>query len=157
MSRKSAARILLCNDDGINAPGLYALSQEMRTVGDVTVVAPDSEKSAVGHAITLADPLRVWEFEKNGDFFGYAVSKVRLLRVRTHVQEWHDENRTATILIEERAGYCSLGRLGYFCFIARRIKDEFVDSEVRDSHNEHQGDYAIEQDRVRAARFGQVS
>jgi 5'-nucleotidase len=68
------ANILLCNDDGINAPGLYALWQEVQQVGDVVIVAPDGEQSAVGHAITLSDPLRVWEFEKTGGFFGYAVN-----------------------------------------------------------------------------------
>lgn len=67
-------RILLTNDDGINAPGLYALFQEMQKEGEVWVVAPDSEKSAVGHAITLSDPLRVTKFYKNGDFYGYAVN-----------------------------------------------------------------------------------
>jgi 5'-nucleotidase len=67
-------KILLTNDDGINAPGLAALYKEMQEIGEVFVVAPDSEKSAVGHAITLADPLRVWNFEKNGEFFGYAVN-----------------------------------------------------------------------------------
>ncbi len=66
-------RILLTNDDGINAPGLAALHKELTKVGVVTVVAPDSEKSAVGHAITLSDPLRVWNFEKNDEFFGYAI------------------------------------------------------------------------------------
>jgi 5'-nucleotidase len=67
-------KILLTNDDGINAPGLYALHQEIKHLGEVIVVAPDSEKSAVGHAITLSDPLRVVEFQKNGGFFGYAVN-----------------------------------------------------------------------------------
>lgn len=67
-------RILVTNDDGINAPGLAALRYAMEEVGEVTVVAPESEKSAVGHAITILDPLRVWDFEKNGEFFGYAVS-----------------------------------------------------------------------------------
>jgi 5'-nucleotidase len=66
-------RILLTNDDGINAPGLAAVHKELKKIGDVTIVAPDSEKSAVGHAITIADPLRVWNFEKNGEFFGYAI------------------------------------------------------------------------------------
>ncbi len=67
-------RILLSNDDGISAPGLKALWQEIQGLGDVVVVAPDSEKSAVGHAITLSDPLRVWNFERNDRFFGYAVN-----------------------------------------------------------------------------------
>ena len=65
--------ILLINDDGIFAPGLYALYLALREIAEVSVVAPDSEKSAVGHAITISDPLRVSEFEKNGEFFGYAV------------------------------------------------------------------------------------
>jgi len=65
--------ILLTNDDGIFAPGLYALYQALKDMAEVSVVAPDSEKSAVGHAITLSDPLRVSEFEKFGEFFGYAV------------------------------------------------------------------------------------
>ncbi len=71
---KNKPRILLSNDDGINAPGLAALYEEMKSIGDVFVVAPDAEKSAVGHAITLSDPLRVWDFKKNGEFFGYAVN-----------------------------------------------------------------------------------
>ncbi|GAB4339501.1 MAG: 5'/3'-nucleotidase SurE [Calditrichia bacterium] len=66
--------ILVTNDDGIHAPGILALARAMESLGDVKVVAPDSEKSAVGHAITITDPLRVWEFEREGRFFGYAVN-----------------------------------------------------------------------------------
>ena len=67
-------RILVTNDDGIHAPGIYALYQAMKAIGEPYVVAPDSERSAVGHAITLSDPLRVWEYERNGKFFGWAVN-----------------------------------------------------------------------------------
>jgi len=74
MSTPKPITILLTNDDGINAPGLYALFKEMRKYGKVHIVAPDSEKSAVGHAITLSDPLRVQNFYKNDEFFGYAVN-----------------------------------------------------------------------------------
>lgn len=66
--------VLLTNDDGIFAPGLFELSQAIREIADVVVVAPDSERSAAGHAITIANPLRVTNFEKNGEFFGYAVN-----------------------------------------------------------------------------------
>jgi 5'-nucleotidase len=66
--------ILVTNDDGIFAPGLYALYESLCAIADVTVVAPDSEKSAVGHAITITDPLRVMPFEKLGKFFGHAVN-----------------------------------------------------------------------------------
>ena len=72
--RETELKILLTNDDGINAPGLFALHKEMKKLGEIIIVAPDSEKSAVGHAITLSDPLRVTEFRKNGEFFGYAVN-----------------------------------------------------------------------------------
>lgn len=51
--------LLLSNDDGIDAPGLLALEARMSTVGQVTTVAPDSERSAQSHALTLNDPLRV--------------------------------------------------------------------------------------------------
>ncbi|EMG35660.1 5'-nucleotidase, exopolyphosphatase, 3'-nucleotidase [Desulfocurvibacter africanus PCS] len=67
-------RILLTNDDGIQAPGLRALYRELKRAGlEVHCVAPISEMSAVGHAITFAMPLRVKEFVENG-FRGQGVS-----------------------------------------------------------------------------------
>ena len=63
-------RILLTNDDGIHAPGLMALYQELKGDFDVHIVAPESEMSAVGHAITLTSPLRVQTVHKEGRFFG---------------------------------------------------------------------------------------
>jgi len=53
--------ILVTNDDGINAPGLLALAQEMRRFGQVKVLAPDRNWSASGHVKTLDRPLRVRE------------------------------------------------------------------------------------------------
>ena len=49
--------ILVTNDDGITAPGLRKLVSLMRKIGDVTVVAPDSPQSGMGHAITLDNTL----------------------------------------------------------------------------------------------------
>jgi 5'-nucleotidase len=66
--------ILITNDDGIHAPGISALKEALAKIGDVLVVAPDTERSAVGHAITLSDPLRVSEIHKDNSFFGYAVN-----------------------------------------------------------------------------------
>ncbi|MCX7797247.1 MAG: 5'/3'-nucleotidase SurE [Melioribacter sp.] len=66
-------KILITNDDGIDSKGIAVLAEEMKKVGEVTVVAPRTEQSAVGHAITMKIPLRVTEYYKNGDFFGYAV------------------------------------------------------------------------------------
>ncbi len=67
-------KILITNDDGIHAEGIYKLKLALEKIGDVLVVAPDTERSAVGHAITISDPLRVIEIEKDGKFFGYAVN-----------------------------------------------------------------------------------
>ncbi len=66
--------ILISNDDGIHAPGINALAEEIRKIGDVVIVAPDKQQSAVGHAITMNSPLRVQKVEKHGAFFGYAVA-----------------------------------------------------------------------------------
>src|SRR5271157_4659485 len=66
--------ILMTNDDGIYAPGLWALYEELSQLGEVAVVAPDSEQSAVGHAITLIHPLRVKKVTIDGGVQGWAVS-----------------------------------------------------------------------------------
>ncbi len=52
-------KILVTNDDGIYADGLWALVKELRDVGTVTVVAPDREQSGVGTSVTLHQPLRL--------------------------------------------------------------------------------------------------
>ncbi|MDP3028142.1 MAG: 5'/3'-nucleotidase SurE [Deltaproteobacteria bacterium] len=66
--------ILLTNDDGIHAKGLHALYDVLAPHYMVSVVAPESEQSAVGHAITLLNPLRVREIRLNKNFLGLAVS-----------------------------------------------------------------------------------
>ncbi len=66
-------RILLTNDDGVHAPGLRALLPELRKIGEVTVIAPASEQSAVGHSVTLTTPLIVQEVMDNGRRLGYAI------------------------------------------------------------------------------------
>jgi len=53
--------ILVTNDDGIAAPGLNVLAEALRTLGRVVIVAPDRERSASGHAMTLHAPLRAEE------------------------------------------------------------------------------------------------
>ena len=51
--------ILITNDDGITSPGIRALVDAVRDLGQVIVVAPDSPQSGMGHAITIGDPLRL--------------------------------------------------------------------------------------------------
>ncbi len=83
-------RILLTNDDGIHAPGLLALFQELKVDYELEVVAPVSEMSAVGHAITLNSPLRIQAIKKNGTFFGHAVTGTPADCVKIAVQELLD-------------------------------------------------------------------
>jgi len=52
-------KILVTNDDGIFAQGLWVLAKELKNIAEVVVVAPDREQSAVGTAVTLRQPLRV--------------------------------------------------------------------------------------------------
>jgi len=59
-------RLLLTNDDGINAKGIYALAKELEKNHEVIIVAPDSERSACGHSITLTRPLIVREVMLEG-------------------------------------------------------------------------------------------
>ena len=59
-------RILLTNDDGVRAEGIRALARVAREFGDVKIVAPDHERSACGHAMTLRDPLRVKPLDIDG-------------------------------------------------------------------------------------------
>ena len=65
--------ILLTNDDGIHAEGLWAVERVLSQDHRVCVVAPDKERSAIGHSITLLNPLRVSEVQTNGGC-GYAVT-----------------------------------------------------------------------------------
>ncbi len=53
--------ILVVNDDGITAPGIIALVNSVKDLGEVVVVAPDSPQSGMGHAITINKPLRLKE------------------------------------------------------------------------------------------------
>ncbi len=57
--RKADPKILVVNDDGITAPGIKVLIEEMQKIGKVTVVAPDKPQSGMGHAITIGEPLRL--------------------------------------------------------------------------------------------------
>ena len=56
-------KILISNDDGIAANGIRVLTKELAQEHDVYVIAPDRERSAAGHSLTLHTPLRVEELE----------------------------------------------------------------------------------------------
>jgi 5'-nucleotidase len=57
--------ILVTNDDGIHSKGIHILAKALQKMGNVFVVAPDSEKSAIAHSLTLHRPLRVEKIKRN--------------------------------------------------------------------------------------------
>lgn len=66
-------RILLTNDDGIYAPGIAALESKLPALGEVSLVAPATEQSGVGHSITFLEPLVCKKIYDGQRFRGYAV------------------------------------------------------------------------------------
>lgn len=66
--------ILVCNDDGIFSNGIKALADVADEFGDVEIIAPDRQQSAVGHSITISTPLRARSFRIDDRFNGQAVS-----------------------------------------------------------------------------------
>jgi 5'-nucleotidase len=77
-------RILVTNDDGVRSEGIHVLARNLQRLGDVVVVAPHAEASAIGHALTLRRPLRVEQvadrvYEVDGtptDCVNIAIAKV---------------------------------------------------------------------------------
>lgn len=67
-------RILVTNDDGITSRGIQALTAAMARLGEVMVIAPDRQQSAVGHALTVASPLRAVSMELEHASIAYAVN-----------------------------------------------------------------------------------
>ncbi|MFC2074780.1 5'/3'-nucleotidase SurE [Bdellovibrionota bacterium] len=63
-------KILLCNDDGVYAPGINILAEHLKEVGDVVIIAPHRERSTAGHSLTLHKPLRINEIAEKK----YAIS-----------------------------------------------------------------------------------
>ncbi len=59
-------RILISNDDGVQAPGIRALFDRLKELGEVTVAAPSANQSGVGHALTFGGPIAVESWESEG-------------------------------------------------------------------------------------------
>ncbi len=67
-------KILVTNDDGIYSSGIFELWNVAKEFGDVTVVAPSTQKSAVGHGITIDNPLYITKIDRGNGFKGNSVS-----------------------------------------------------------------------------------
>ena len=66
--------ILISNDDGIFADGIIALAKEISKIANVYVVAPDSQRSATGHSITIHNPIMVKEVNIGDNIKAYSIS-----------------------------------------------------------------------------------
>jgi 5'-nucleotidase len=80
-------RILISNDDGIYSPGLRALAEVARELGDVRIVAPDVEQSSMGHAITASRPL-TYRKTAIADFEAYRVNGTPADCVALGTSQW---------------------------------------------------------------------
>jgi len=78
---QSPFKILISNDDGIDAPGIAALFEKLSTIASVTIAAPAQNYSAVSHGITYQDPIMVSESERYGSKW-YAVKALPATCVR---------------------------------------------------------------------------
>ncbi len=74
MENTARPLILVTNDDGVTAPGINALIEVMKTLGDVIVVAPDKPQSGMGHAITINSTLRIQKLKIHGVMDEYSCS-----------------------------------------------------------------------------------
>ncbi len=66
-------KILLTNDDGIYSEGIQILKKQLDNIAEVTVIAPDRERSTIGHAMTLRKPLRIDEVKIDGNPWGFSL------------------------------------------------------------------------------------
>lgn len=66
--------ILVCNDDGVFAPGIHALIDVVREFGDIIVVAPDAPQSGMGHAVTISDTIKIADMSKEADYLKFSCS-----------------------------------------------------------------------------------
>lgn len=84
-------RLLLTNDDGINARGIHALINELNTIAEIYVVAPDRERSGTGHSITVFDPIRAVETKIPGIKKGWVVGGTPVDCVKLAIARLIDE------------------------------------------------------------------
>jgi len=90
-------QILITNDDGILAPGIQELSRSLTGLGEVIISAPMEEKSAIGHGITIRDPIRIKEMTFPGITKAWAVGGTPADCVKLAVQELICENCSLVI------------------------------------------------------------
>ena len=84
-------KILISNDDGVNSSGILAAKRAVEKLGDVVVVAPSSQQSGIGRALTLFEPLRISSVNLNDGSQGFSVSGTPTDAVTLGIFELMDE------------------------------------------------------------------
>jgi len=84
-------RIVMSNDDGIHAPGIRTFHDAIKDLAEIEVVAPSDEQSAVGHSITIFDPIKTRKVSRDGEDFGLAVGGTPADCVKLAICELCDE------------------------------------------------------------------
>ena len=84
-------KILLSNDDGVDASGILALKQAVEEFGEVYVVAPSNQQSGIGHALTLYESLRIDKTILRDGSIAYSVSGTPTDAVTLGIYEIMDE------------------------------------------------------------------
>jgi 5'-nucleotidase len=138
-------KIVITNDDGIDAPGLEALARCVRCLGDVVIVAPQQAQSGIAHRVTTHDPIRIHQLEPNRySVDGTPADCARIaLKVIVPEADWlisginaganlgSDVYNSGTVAAAREAailGYRSIAVSQYFA------KDQQVDWEVTGDH-----------------------
>jgi 5'-nucleotidase len=67
-------RILITNDDGVRAPGILAVAQALKPLGEITIAAPSENQSGKGHSITIGDPIYVDQVTIGGGLPAYSIA-----------------------------------------------------------------------------------
>lgn len=84
-------KILISNDDGVNSSGILAAKRAVEKLGEVTVVAPSSQQSGIGRALTLFEPLRISSVNLKDGSQGFSVSGTPTDAVTLGIFELMDE------------------------------------------------------------------
>ncbi|WDP90502.1 MAG: 5'/3'-nucleotidase SurE [Desulfobacter sp.] len=97
-------KILITNDDGYRAPGILALYRALARDHEVVLAAPDRERSAIGHGITLNRPLKYDRVDLNGGGSGYAVAGTPADCVKLALFEFYKEGSPDLVVSGVNAG-----------------------------------------------------
>lgn len=84
-------KILISNDDGVNSSGILAAKRAVENLGEVVIVAPSSQQSGIGRALTLFEPLRISSVNLNDGSQGFSVSGTPTDAVTLGIFELMDE------------------------------------------------------------------